>query len=339
MLHQDKKRWKQVKHHWFDIIQPIRPHLRWKFFTISCENVTILFSMWQEKLKIFMEWTVFSFIAILFLILLYMFAIKKSINTLKWPNPEIFKLHHIRGWSQILEFYISYQFFRTDVLHQDKKRWKQVKHHWFDIIEPIRPHLRWKFFTTSCKNVTILFSMWQEKLKIFMEWTVFSFIAILFLILLYMFAIKKSINTLKWPNPEIFKLYHIRGWSQILEIYISYQFCSTDVLHQDKKRWKQVKHHWFDIIEPIRPHLRWKFFTIGSKYVTILFSMWQLKLNIFMEWTVFSFIAILFLILLYMFAIKKLINTLKWPNTEIFKLHNIRSWSQILEFYISYQFA
>ena len=36
---------------------------------------------------------------------------KKSINTLKWPNPEIFKLHHIRSWSQILEFHISYQFF------------------------------------------------------------------------------------------------------------------------------------------------------------------------------------------------------------------------------------
>ena len=96
-----------------------------------------------------------------------------------------------------LEFYISYQFFRTDVTHQNKKRWKQVKHHWFDIIQPIRPHLRWKFFTISCKNVTILFSMWQEKLKIFMEWTVFSFIAILFLILWYMFAIKKLINTLK----------------------------------------------------------------------------------------------------------------------------------------------
>ena len=265
MLHQDKKRWKQVKHHWFDIVQPIRPHLRWKFFTISCENVTILFSMWQEKLKIFMEWTVFSFIAILFLILLYMFAIKKSINILKWPNPEIFKLHHIRSWSQILEFYISYQFFSTDVLHQDRKRWKQVKHHWFDIVQPIRPHLRWKFFTIGCENVTILFSMWQEKLKIFMEWTVFSFIAILFLILLYMFAIKKLINTLKWPNPEIFKLHHIRSWSQILEFYISYQFFSTDVLHQDKKRWKQVKHHWFDIVQPIRPHLRWKFFTISCK--------------------------------------------------------------------------
>ena len=103
---------------------------------------------------------------------------------------KIFKLHPIRSWSQILEFYISYQFFRTDVIHQDKKRWKQVKHHWFDIIQPIRPHLRWKFFTIGCKNVTMLFSMWQEKLKIFMEWTVFSFIAILFLILLYMFAIK-----------------------------------------------------------------------------------------------------------------------------------------------------
>ena len=37
MLHQDKKRWKQVKYHWFDIIQPIRLHLRWKFFTIGCE--------------------------------------------------------------------------------------------------------------------------------------------------------------------------------------------------------------------------------------------------------------------------------------------------------------
>ena len=231
-------------------------------------------------------------------------------------------------------------FFRTNVLHQDKKRWKQVKHHWFDIIQPIRPHLRWKFFTISCENVTILFSMWHNRMfKIFMEWTVYSFIAILFLILLYMFAIKKSINILKWPNPEIFKLHHIRGWSQILEFYISYQFCSTDVLHQDKKRLKQVKHHWFDIVEPIRPHLRWKFFTIGSKYVTILFSMWQLKLNIFMEWTVFSFIAMLFLILLYMFAIKKSINTLKWPNPEIFKLHHIRGWSQILEFHISYQFS
>ena len=118
-IRKDKK---QVKHHWFDIIQPIRPHLRWKFVTIACKNVTILFSMWQEKLKIFMEWTVFSFIAILFLILLYMFAIKKLINTLKWPNPEIFKLHHIRSWSQILEFYISYQFFSTDVIHQDRKR-------------------------------------------------------------------------------------------------------------------------------------------------------------------------------------------------------------------------
>ena len=60
-------------------------------------------------------------------------------------------------------------FFRTDVLHQDKKRWKQVKHHWFDIIQPIRPCVRWKFFTIGCKNVTILFSMWQEKLKIFMK--------------------------------------------------------------------------------------------------------------------------------------------------------------------------
>ena len=247
-----------------------------------------------------------------------MFAIKKSINTLKWLNPEIFKLCHIRGWSQILEFYISYQFFSTDVLHQDKKRWKQVKHHWFDIDQPIRPHLRWKFFTISCEYVKMFFSMWQEKLKIFMEWTVFSFIAILFLILLYMFAIKKSINILKWPNPEIFKLCHIRSWSQILEFYISYQFFSTDVFHQDKKRWKQVKHHWFDIIQPIRPHLRWKFFTIGCKNVTILFSMWQEKLKIFMEWTVFSFIAILFLILLYMFAIKKSINILKWPNPEIF---------------------
>ena len=96
-------------------------------------------------------------------------AIKKLINTPRLPNPEIFKLHHIRGWSQILEFYISYQFFSTDVLHQDKKRWKQVMHHWFDIIQPIRPHLMWKFFTISCKNVTILFSMWQEKFKMFME--------------------------------------------------------------------------------------------------------------------------------------------------------------------------
>ena len=32
------------------------------------------------------------------------------------------------------------------------------------------------------KSVKILFSMWEEKLKILMEWTAFSFIAILFLI-------------------------------------------------------------------------------------------------------------------------------------------------------------
>ena len=109
------------------------------------------------------------------------------------------------------------------MLHQDKKRWKQVKHHWFDIIQPIRPHLRWKFFTISCKNITILFSMWQEKMKMFMEWTVFSFIAFLFLILLYMFAIKKLINTLKWLNTEIFKL--------VLNMSQSYFLC-------DRKSWK-----------------------------------------------------------------------------------------------------
>ena len=102
-----------------------------------------------------------------------MFAIKKLKNSPKCPNPQIFKLQHIRGWRQILELYITYQFFSTDVLHQDKKRWKQVKHHWFDMVQPIRPHLRWKFFTIGCKNVTILFSMWQEKLKIFMEWIIF----------------------------------------------------------------------------------------------------------------------------------------------------------------------
>ena len=43
MLHQDKKRWKQVKHYWFDIVQPSRPCLRWKFFTISCKNHNLIF--------------------------------------------------------------------------------------------------------------------------------------------------------------------------------------------------------------------------------------------------------------------------------------------------------
>ena len=42
-------------------------------------------------------------------------------------------------------------------LHQDKKRWKQIKHHWFDIVPHIRPHLRWKFLQLFVKNVTILF--------------------------------------------------------------------------------------------------------------------------------------------------------------------------------------
>ena len=40
-----------------------------------------------------------------------MYAIRKLMNTPKWLNPKMFKLHHIRGWSEILEFYISYQFF------------------------------------------------------------------------------------------------------------------------------------------------------------------------------------------------------------------------------------
>ena len=39
------------------------------------------------------------------------FQSNNLINTLKRPNPETFKLHHVRGWNQILEFYISYQFF------------------------------------------------------------------------------------------------------------------------------------------------------------------------------------------------------------------------------------
>ena len=179
MIRKDEK---QVKHYWFDIIQPIRPHLRWKFFTISCKYVTILFSMWQEKLKIFMEWTVFSFIAILFSYFIIHVSIqiidKHSEKTKPW-NFQTSPYQKLKSNFRVLHFT---NFFSTDVLHQDKKRWKQVKHHWFDIVQPIRPHLRWKFFTISSKYVTILFFMWQEKLKTFMEWTVFSFIAILFLI-------------------------------------------------------------------------------------------------------------------------------------------------------------
>ena len=144
MLHQDKKRWKQVKHHWFDIIQPIRPHLRWKFFTIGSKYVTILFSMWQEKLKIFMEWTVFSFIAILFLILLYMFAIKKLMtNTLKWQIILILKF-----WNDQTEIFTSpYQRLKSNF---------RVSH-----LIPIFLGLR-MCYTKIRKDVTILFSMWNK---------------------------------------------------------------------------------------------------------------------------------------------------------------------------------
>ena len=143
----------------------------------------ILFSMWQEKLKIFMEWTVFFLhchpISYFIIHVCNQNINKHSEMTESWnfQNSPYQKLK-----SNFRVLHLIPIFLGLMCLHQDKKRWKQVKHHWFDIIQPIRPHLRWKFFTIGCKNVTILFSMWQEKLKIFMEWTVFSFIAFLFLI-------------------------------------------------------------------------------------------------------------------------------------------------------------
>ena len=123
----------------------------------SCKNVTILFSMWQEKLKIFMEINCF-----------FLHCLPISYFIIHVCNQIIDKLSKMtKSWNfqtspyQRLKsnFRISHLipiFFSTDVLHQDKKRWKQVKHHWFDIIQPIRPHLRWKFFTNQlwkCHNL------------------------------------------------------------------------------------------------------------------------------------------------------------------------------------------
>ena len=96
-----------------------------------------------------------------------MFAIKKLMNTLKWLNPEIFQTSPYQRLKSNFRVPHLILIFLANVLDQDKKRWKQVKHHWFDIYQPIRTHLRWKFFTITCKYVTILFSMWQEKLKNF----------------------------------------------------------------------------------------------------------------------------------------------------------------------------
>ena len=183
VLHQDKKGWKQVKHHWFDIIQPIRPHLRWKFFTISCKSVTILFSMWQEKLKIFMEWNCFFLhchpISYFIIHVCNQKIDKHSEMTESW-NFQTSPYQKLKSNFRVL--HLIPIFLALMCYTKIRKDENKLKHHWFDIVQPIRPHLRWKFFTISCENVTILFSMWQEKLKFFMEWTVFSFIAILFLI-------------------------------------------------------------------------------------------------------------------------------------------------------------
>ena len=88
-----------------------------------------------------------------------------------------------------------------------------------------------------CKSVTILFSMWQEKLKIFMEWTVFSFIAIpisYFIIHVCNQKIDKhSEMTESWnfqtsPYQKLKSNFRV---SHLIPI-----FFSTNVLHQDKKR-------------------------------------------------------------------------------------------------------
>ena len=163
MLHQDKKRWKQVKHHWFDIVQPIQTTSLVKILYNSVLNMSQSYFLCERK-SWKLSWNELFFPSLPTYFLFHNTCLQsKNWWTLqKRPNPEIFKLQDVRSWNQNLEFYISYHFFRTDVLHHDKKRWKQVKHHWFDIVQPIRPHLRWKFFTISGKNVSILFSMWQE---------------------------------------------------------------------------------------------------------------------------------------------------------------------------------
>ena len=220
-----------------------------------------------------------------------MFAIKKSINTLKWPNPKISKLQPIRDWSQILEFYISYQFYLVVMCYTKiRKDENKFKYHWFDIIQPIRPHLRWKFFTIVCKICHDLIFYVIGKVENFDGMNCF-FLHCHPISYFIIHVCNQKINKPLWNDwIKMFKL-HQSGWCEILEFYISWLMC-----YKDKKRWKQVKHHWFDIVQPIRLHLRSKFFTIGCKVFTILFSMWQEKLKILMEWNVFSFIAILFLI-------------------------------------------
>ena len=118
---------------------------------------------------------------------------------------KFFKLHHIRNWSQILEFYISYQFL-VGLMCYTKIRKDENKLSIIDLTSYSQSdHILGENSLQSVVKMSQSYFLCDRKSwKFSLKWTVFSFIAILFLILLHMFAVKISINTLKWPNPEIF---------------------------------------------------------------------------------------------------------------------------------------
>ena len=250
----------------------IRPRLRWKFFILKMSQSYFLCDRKVENFHgmncLFLQ----------FLILLYMFAIKKLLNILKWPNPEIFKLHNIRGWSQILEFHISYQFF-LELMCYTNIRKDENKLSIIDLTSYSQSdHILGENSLQLVLNMSqsyFLCDSWKVEHFHGMNCFFLHCHAISYFII---HVCNQKINkhsemTKSWnfqtsPYQKLKSNFRV---SHLIPIFLGLM-CYTKI----KKRRKQVKHHWFDIIQPIRPHLRWKFITIRCEichnlifYVTV----------------------------------------------------------------------
>ena len=173
-------------------------------------------------------------------------------------------------------------FFRTDMLHQDKKRWKQVKHHWliwhlrWNTANQTIFYLRWKnelffpslpqFHITVVKISQSYFQLCDRKSWKF-SWTMNCFFLHCHPISYFIIHVcnqKTDKHSEMWHQILKFSNFSkIRdeNWSQILEsLDLMSNFlglmCYTCLIKKTDE--KQVKHYWFDIIQPIRPCLRWK---------------------------------------------------------------------------------
>ena len=128
MLHQDKKRWKQVKHYWFDIVQPIRPHVLGENSLQSVvKNHNLIFYV-TGKVENFHGMNCFFLhchpISYFIIHVCNQKTDKHSEMTKSW-NFQTSAYQRLKSNFRVLDLIPI--FFRTDVLHQDKKRWKQVK--------------------------------------------------------------------------------------------------------------------------------------------------------------------------------------------------------------------